>query len=148
MNEEEPNPNAPTERQAARIRVPDDRHRAARVTPRSQPHGDYNTVAMPWVDFGRDVAAILAGEGIRNGNRFTVNGREYVLEGGGRLFPVSGDGLYRLGRGAYRALGLYNVRGLDASVEFELERRNVHQAERRAAQMIWRELQAWRERTV
>src|SRR4051794_30667643 len=86
---EEPNPNLPTERQAAILRPPHPRHRASRVSRRSVAHSEVNTVAMPWVDFGLDIITILAGAGIRHGNRFIVNGREYVLEGGGRLIPIA-----------------------------------------------------------
>ena len=73
---------------------------------------------MPRVDVMADVEAIRAGRAIRKGNRFVVNHRTYVLEPGGRLFPRDGDGFYQLGRGAYRALALYNdpVPGVDVEV--------------------------------
>jgi hypothetical protein len=146
MSDEEPNPNAPTERQAAILRPPNARHRASTLDHRTKGRRAINTVAMPWVDFGRDVEAILAGECIREGNRFTVNGRVYVLEGEGRLFPVRGDGLHQLGRGAYRALGLYNSGGITETVELALDRELIREDERQIARVIWRELQAWRER--
>ena len=85
--EEEPNPNLPTPRQAAILRPPSSRHRADRVRDVVNPHTRYNTVAMPWVDFDSDVAAIRAGRAVRDGNRFVVNGREYVLEGDGSSTP-------------------------------------------------------------
>jgi hypothetical protein len=146
--EEEPNPNAPTARQAARMRIPESRHRAARVRQRAQPHGDVNTVAMPWVDFGKDLADILAGRATRNGNHFTVNGREYVLEGGGRLCPVSGVGFVQLGRAAYRALALYNDLGMTTAVEAQLDRDKIDETERERARDVWRALQAWRQEQV
>jgi len=141
--DEEPNPNLPTPRQAARMRVPEARHRAARVDLQTKPR-NINTVAMPWVSFEDDRQAILAGEAIRVGNRFTVNGREYVLEGEGRLFPVTGAGLVRLGRGAYRALGLYNASGLTVRVERQLDLELITEPEREAARQVWRALDAWR----
>jgi hypothetical protein len=144
--EEERNPNLPTPRQAAILRQPDARHRAARVTRRSVAHGDINTVAMPWVDFGLDVAAILAGDCIRAGNHFIVNRREYVPEGGGRLCPVSGAGLIQLGRGGYQALGLYNDLGLTEAAETQLDLANVREEERAIARAVWRALQAWQPR--
>jgi hypothetical protein len=100
---------------------------------------------MPWVDFGQDMAAILSGNGIRNGNRFIVNGREYLLEGGGRLCPVYGPGLIQLGRGAYSALGWYNDLGVTEAVEAQLDRDRVFEAERERAREVWRALQAWRQ---
>lgn len=143
--EEEPNPNLPTPRQAARMRLPEPRHRAARVGPRTRVHSVVNTVAMPWVDFGEDLEAILSGHAIRDGNRFVVNGREYLFEGGGRLCPTVGEGLYQLGRGAYRALGWYNALGLTGLAETQLDQQLVREDERDAARQIWLALQAWRQ---
>jgi hypothetical protein len=143
--DEVPNPNAPTPRQAARMRLPEARHRAARVDHHSKPHGHANTVAMPWVDFGADRAAILAGRASRSGNRFDVNGRTYMLEGGGRLYPLIGDGLVRLERGAYRALGLYNHGGMTVEVEEQLDLERVLEVERERAREVWRTLREWHE---
>src|SRR5262245_43883316 len=126
------------------MRVPEPRHRAARVSARSKPH-DLNTVAMPWVSFEEDRLAILAGHGARDGNRFLVNEREYILEGGGRLFPVAGSGLVQLGRGAYRALGLYNDSGLVEHVERQLDLELIAESERAAARRVWRALDTWRQ---
>jgi hypothetical protein len=133
---EEPNPNAPTARQAARIRIPEARHRVAHAGERTYPHGDVNTVAMPWVDFGQDLADILAGGATRDGNRFDVNGRIYVLEGGGRLYPLSGEGLAQIGRGAYRALGMYNDWGLTEIAEVRLAQARIREDERAVARQI------------
>jgi hypothetical protein len=141
---EELNPNLPTPRQAAILRPPNRRHRASQVDRASRAHGEVNTVAMPWVDFGQDVAAILNGSGLRNGNHFIVNEREYFIEGGGRLCPVSGSGLVQLGRDAYYALGWYNDLGLTEAVEAQLDRDRVFEAERERARDVWRALQAWR----
>lgn len=138
------NPNLPTERQAARMRLPEPRHRAVRVNARTSPRG-LNTVAMPWVDFGQDLADILVGRCVRAGNRFRVNGREYGLEGGGRLYPIAGDGLHQLGRGAFRALGRYNDGGLTDAVETQLDQLGVRQDERRVARRVWYILQEWQQ---
>ncbi len=83
---------------------------------------------------------------MRHGNRFTVNGRAYVLEGGGRLCPLSGLGLVQLGRAAYRALGLYNDLGMTTIAETRLDFQQVDEAERERARAIWRALQEWRQR--
>jgi hypothetical protein len=101
---------------------------------------------MPWVNFGEDLAAILAGRATRDGNRFVVNGREYVLEGTGRLCPIAGEGFYQLGRGAYRALGWYNDLGLTGVAEAQLDQQLVREHERETAREVWRALQAWRQR--
>ncbi|MFN8637583.1 MAG: hypothetical protein U0893_27335 [Chloroflexota bacterium] len=142
---DEPNPNLPTPRQAAIMRPPSARHRAERIDRNTHPHGDVNTVAMPWVDFNEDVQAIREGRAFRDGNRFVVNGREYVLEGNGRLFPTTGAGLYRIGRGAYRALGRYNEGGLVAAVEAQLDEMHIREDERRVARTLWRAIRDWKQ---
>jgi len=98
---------------------------------------------MPWVDFGLDIITILAGAGIRHGNRFIVKGREYVLEGGGRLIPIAGEGLVPLGRGVYRALGQYNETGLTVASELQLDRDLVREEEREVARQVRRALEEW-----
>src|SRR4249920_492332 len=127
------------------MRVPEARHRAARVGERTKPHGNVNTVALPWVDFGQDLAAILAGRAVRDGNRFDVNGRAYVLEGEGRLCPLSGEDLIQLGRGAYRALGIYNAWGLTNEAEIRVGRARIQEGERQVARQIWLALQVWQQ---
>jgi hypothetical protein len=127
------------------MRIPEARHRAARVGLRSQVHGDVNTVAMPWVDFGADLAAILSGRAIRNGNHFLINGREYLLEGEGRLCPIAGEGFIPLGRGAYRALGMYNTWGLTEFAEARVDRARILEGEREVARQLWRLLQDWQQ---
>ena len=57
------------------------------------------------------------------------------MEGDGRLIPIWGDGLVLLGRGAYRALGQYNVTGLTATSELQLDRDLVREEEREAARV-------------
>jgi hypothetical protein len=130
------------------MRIPEAHRRATRVGRRSQPHGRVNTVALPWVDSRQDLTDILAGGAPRDGNRFSVNGRVYILEGGGRLFPLSGDGLIPLGRGAYAALGSYTDFGVTEAVEVQLDREKVDEAERERARDVWRALQAWRQEQV
>jgi hypothetical protein len=128
--EQETNPNAPTARQGI-PRVPDRRHFLARVGRGTPPNTDVNTVIMPWVDVMADVEDIRAGRAIRTGNRFVVNHRTYILEPGRRLFPRDGDGFYQLGRGAYRALALYNdsVPGVDVEVMLDLEQIPIQERE-------------------
>jgi hypothetical protein len=93
---------------------------------------------MPWVDFGEDLRQILAGLAVRDGNRFSVNGREYLLEGVGRLCPVAGNGFVQLGRGGYAALGMYNDLGLTAVTERLLDEARVREDERPAVREVWR----------
>ena len=65
------------------------------------------------------------------------------MEGDGRLIPIAGDGLVTLGRGAYRALGQYNVTGLTAASELQLDLDLVREDEREAARRVRRALDAW-----
>lgn len=50
---------------------------------------DRNSVAESWVDLRADIEAINRGEAVRDGNRFTINGRVYVSKGDGGSYPVS-----------------------------------------------------------
>ncbi|MDP8921524.1 MAG: hypothetical protein M3O34_01450 [Chloroflexota bacterium] len=141
--EQEPNPNAPTERQGI-PRGPDRRHYAERLTRRSQRHMAENTVIMPWVDVAADLGAIRAGLARRDGNRFVVNRRTYVLKPGGRLYPVEGAGLHRLSRGPYRALALYNDPELRMDPERMLDLEGVSEEDREVARRLKRAIDEWR----
>ena len=66
-----------------------------------------NTVALPSVNFESNAAAINTGNASLIGNEFHVNGRIYG-EHDGTLYPISGKGLYKLDRGAFKALGILN----------------------------------------
>jgi hypothetical protein len=59
-----------------------------------------------------DVAAINRGEAVRSGDDYLIDGRTYRVKPDGTAFPVSGTGVHRLDRGAFRALGVYDVHGL------------------------------------
>jgi hypothetical protein len=85
-----------------------------------------------------DVDAINRGEAVRDGNRFTVNGRVYVSKGDGGSFPVSGSGVHRLPRGAFKALGVYNELGITDAAERQLDLERIHIEERAAAARAWR----------
>jgi hypothetical protein len=141
--EQDSNPNAPTSRQGIPL-APDRRHYAERLTARSVRHTNENTVIMPWVDVMADVQVIRDGLAMRDGNTFVVHGRTYVLEPGRRLFPREGDGFYRLSRGAYRALALYNDRELRMDPEQMLDLESVPTADREIARRLKIEIEEWR----
>jgi hypothetical protein len=96
-----------------------------------------NSVIEPWVNVDGDVAAINRGEAVRRGDQYAVNGRTYQLKPSGTLFPVSGDGIHTLRRGAFNALGVYNQFGLSAEAEEFLDRMKIAAAEREVARMVW-----------
>ena len=99
---------------------------------------------MPWIDVAGDVDAIRAGLATRDGNWFAVNGRTYVLEPGGRLFPVVGDGLHRLSRGQYRALALYNDAELHMDPDLMLDLEGVAEEDREVARRLKGAIDEWR----
>lgn len=132
--ERQPKPHLPPRRAL----MVDPRHRLVSVTQNSFVK-DENTVYEPAVDVLADVAGINRGEAIRRGEFFLLpSGRLYGQEGSGRLYPIDGPGLHRLGRGAYRALGVYNEFGLSGQAEGLLDRRGIVQEEREAARRAWR----------
>ena len=141
--EQDPNPNAPTERQGT-PRAPDRRHYAERLNARSVRHTNENTVIMPWVNVMADVQAIRDGLALRDGNTFTINDRTYVLEPNRRLFPRDGDGFHRLTRGAYRALTLYNDPELRMDPERMLDLEGVTEEDRELARRLKHEIDDWR----
>jgi hypothetical protein len=141
--EQDGNPNLPTARQGI-PRLPERRHYAERLNARSVRHTDNNTVIMPWVDVGADVQAIRDGLATRDGNTFVIRGRTYTLEPGRRLFPREGDGFYRLNRGAYRALALYNDLELRIDPDQMLDLEGVSEDDREIARHIKREIDEWR----
>lgn len=97
-----------------------------------------NSVIEPSVDVAADVAAINRGEATRMGETYIVNERTYRLKSNGRLFPVSGPGIHQLGRGAFKALGVYNRYGVSPRPEEILDLQEIEPAEREAARAAWR----------
>lgn len=84
-----------------------------------------------------DIAAINRGDAIRTGETYVVNGRTYRVKPDGKAFPVSGVGVHRLDRGAFRALGVYNVHGLSPMAESILDRMGVTQRARDTARVAY-----------
>ena len=71
---------------------------------------EVNTVIEPGVDVAGDVADINAGKATRVGENWVVNGRTYGVHDG-TLYPIEGPGFYKLTRGAFKALGVFNEFG-------------------------------------
>ena len=95
-----------------------------------------NTVAEPHVDMNADVAAINRGEGVRDGNLFTVNGRTYELFDD-HLVPHSGPGFHTLNRGEFDALGVFNKLG-DTPGAREIAVKVAGEAGANKALEVWR----------
>jgi hypothetical protein len=96
-----------------------------------------NSVVESWVDMDADVAAINRGQAVRAGDDYTVNGRTYRLKPDGTTFPVTGVGVHQLDRGAFRALGVYNVHGLTNVAERILDAMAMEPAAREAARRAY-----------
>lgn len=119
-------------------RRPADRHYFNRINQRSLAR-ERNTVIHPRVAVAADVAAINRGDAVREGDRYTVNGRTYVLEPTGTLAPTTGDGFFLLNRGAYSALRVYRTFGITERAERYVGRMpNVGPDERLAARSVIR----------
>ncbi len=89
-----------------------------------------NSVFHPSVDVRADIAAINQGDATRQGEDWLVNGRRYRIEETGRAYPVDGEGVYQLRRGAYIALAAYNTYGQSERTRRYLDGNNVAQDER------------------
>ena len=122
---------------AERFRRPHERHDLAKVTLRTRAKL-VNTVIEPWVDVEADLAAITAGHALRQGDRLVVNGRTYGVKPSGGLYPITGPGFHQLGRGAFRALGVYNMLGATREADIILDRMKVRPEERLAGFKAWK----------
>jgi hypothetical protein len=56
-----------------------------------------------------------------------------------------GEGLFQIGRGAYRALGMYDAWGLTEIAEVRMDQARIREDERAVARQIWRALHIWRQ---
>ncbi|MDQ3252992.1 MAG: hypothetical protein M3R15_03640 [Acidobacteriota bacterium] len=119
------------------LKPPANRHYIAKVTEKSWTKAE-NTVIEPWVDVKADVAAVNAGEAIRTGNLFEINGRTYGVESNGTLYPISGSGFHSLDRKAYNALKLYRKFGDTLRVAEIPDNMGVDSAQREAALKAWK----------
>lgn len=95
---------------AKALKAPNVRHYIRKVGQDSTAK-EKNSVLESSVNVSRDVKEINEGKA-RKGNEsgvmtWTLNRRTYG-DHGGTLYPIRGDGVHELNRGAYRALGLYN----------------------------------------
>jgi hypothetical protein len=125
----------PSAAPAVPLRGPAARHTASRVTQRSVAK-DVNTVIEPGVRVADDVAAINAGQAVRSGNTFAVNGRTYGVHDG-TLYPISGPGFHTLSRGGYKALGVYNTFGNTPRAAEILSRMGTSSADNAAALRVF-----------
>lgn len=92
------------------LKAPVKRHLGSKVTQKTLAK-KVNTVVDKSVDVGSDVAKIKAGKAKEIDGTFTLeNGRTYGQHDG-TLFPVSGEGVYKLDRASFKALGVLNEQG-------------------------------------
>ncbi len=117
---------------------PGQRHLAAKVNQKSVAK-ETNTVAEPWVNMGQDVAVINAGQALKSGETFTVDGRTYGYHDN-VLYPVSGEGFHQLDRGSYKALGVYNTFGVSDKTTEILKNMEITNEASEAALTVWRAL--------
>jgi hypothetical protein len=97
-----------------------------------------NSVIEPSIDVESDIKAINQGTAIRRGNTYEIHGRRYGVEQNGRAYPIDGPGIHQLGRGAYRALQLYNEHGLSPDADRMLDLEKIDAEERERARHLWR----------
>ena len=118
------------------LRPPNRRHNINTVNQKTVAK-EMNTMIEPGIDVAGDVAAINAGKATREGNTFIVNGRTYGMHDG-ILYPISGPGFHQLERGAFKALGVYNVFGDTPKAAEILDKMGMSEAHRQTALNAWR----------
>lgn len=96
-----------------------------------------NSVILPGVDVGADVASINNGEVELVNGTYTVNGRTYGVHEG-TLYPISGDGIYQLDRGAFKALGVYRSFGITERAGLILDRMGMSEMARQIALDVYK----------
>ncbi len=124
------------------VRPPAARHYAQQVDQRTLAK-DINSVIESRVDVKADIAAIRAGHarvGRTPGGEvsYTINGRTYGAHANGTLYPMQGDGIHVLDRGAFKALGVYNQVGNTPRAAQILDYMRIGTAERAKALDIWK----------
>jgi len=121
------------------MRPPVDRHYINRIHRRIKPDKK-TTFITPDVDVGQDLATIREGRAERDGEYYRVHGRIWFHEEGGRVFPVSGEGLIGpVERGVIHALRAYaRYNGINDLAEYEISMNNgISSADREEARRIW-----------
>lgn len=117
-----------------------DRHRIQHVRQRTPTRSTITSVVEPWVDMVADTHAINEGRAVHDGNTYRVNGRTYGAKISGaksRLYPISGQGVHRLSRNEFKALGVYNDLGISPRVELILARMGISIAEQYRVRTLW-----------
>jgi hypothetical protein len=137
-------PGRPAEK-PVEVRPPVARHHARQVDQATMAKGT-NSVIEPRVDINADVAAIRAGRahiGRTPGGElsYSVNGRTYGAHANGTLYPMEGDGIHVLNRGAFQALGVYNKFGNTPRAAQILDNMKVGATERASALNVWKTYQ-------
>ncbi len=98
---------------------------------------DKNTVIESRVDVSRDVSDINAGKARKGSESGTVtwaiNGRTYGAHDNGTLYPIRGTGFHELGRGAFKALGVYNKFNDTPRAKEILDKMGISASDRQAA---------------
>lgn len=127
------------------VRPPAGRHYAQQVDQRTLAR-DTNSVIEPRVDVKADIAAMKEGHAQMGRTAsgevsYTVNGRTYGVHPNGTLYPLRGDGIHTLDRGAFKALGVYNQFGNTPRAAQILDSMRIGPAERMNALDVWKTYQ-------
>jgi hypothetical protein len=120
------------------VKAPAARHYINRIST-STVAKEKTTLIKPGTPVGDDMNAIRNGRAIRDGERFTVNGRTYQMKPNGTMFPVEGDGFVPpVSRGVIFALNAYaRYNGINETSEYEATMASVSEEDRERAREIW-----------
>lgn len=118
------------------VNAPGSRHRFTSIGQKTVAK-EKNTVIESRVDVQADVEAVRRGDAVKKGDTFTVNGRSYVMEANGTLYPTTGPGFHLLERPAFKVLGIYKTLGRTDRAEELLDRIGYAEEIREQARRVW-----------
>ena len=131
----------------ANIKEPNPRHNGATVTPKTTAK-ENNTVVSNSVNMKQDTQIIKNGEATNLGRdpktgdtlHSLSNGRVYAEKSNGQIYPYSGEGVYQLDRGSYRALGIYNKYGDTQAAKEALNLNRINPESQTMGYKVWKEI--------
>ncbi|MGC4106782.1 MAG: hypothetical protein QM753_10590 [Thermomicrobiales bacterium] len=121
-------------------RRPHPRHVLTSISANHKPQKE-NSIILPGVDVRADIDAINQGCGRFDPatRQVLVHGRIYGMHDDGRTFPMRGEGIVELSRGAFRALTILRAyNGPSDAADYRMSRElDITEDDRLVAMALW-----------